>query len=223
MEKAKAYDLAAIVTVLGLVSAGIVAHMTLRADVDRLGEDCKRVVEDAKEAADAVVKRAEENMMASTYKSAPLGTIVLSSLPLSQFLHEGGSVDRLDFSILQWAPCDGSDIRGSKLAKDRGVQKAPDLRGIFLRGFNRFSEFETEPVSKEQWNPEEVPAGQLQAGQVGEHVYDGHYAAGIVDNFAPSSPHYRADIGTARTPYTVGAGLENRPKNKSVYYYIRVN
>ena len=79
--------------------------------------------------------------------TVPLGTIVPSMLDFDDFQHSlelkyGTTIDpQFNARVNEWAPCDGRDISSSDLAgyiaaKGFEQQKAPDLRGKFLRGLN---------------------------------------------------------------------------------------
>nr|VFJ98120.1 MAG: hypothetical protein BECKLFY1418A_GA0070994_10791 [Candidatus Kentron sp. LFY] len=101
--------------------------------------------------------------------ASPVGTIVASMLEWQKFAKVAGDKVILiggkptfDPKRHKWSPCDGRDIEGSELAKHIPAKDAPgspryvapDLRGVFLRGLNRFDADESEhgigPVSDKQ-------------------------------------------------------------------------
>nr|VFK16805.1 MAG: hypothetical protein BECKLFY1418C_GA0070996_10266 [Candidatus Kentron sp. LFY] len=188
--------------------------------------------------------------------ASPVGTIVASMLEWQKFAEVAGDKVILiggkptfDPKQHKWSPCDGRDIEGSELAKHIPAKDAPgslhytapDLRGVFSRGLNRFDADESEhgvgPVSDKQKDtgPERKEAGILQRDNVGshEHVSRGAGAAGEVcaeyvgahdSDEACGLWHHgdRSQTGKGGKTLDNPSG-ETRPTNIAVHYYIRIN
>nr|VFJ89594.1 MAG: hypothetical protein BECKH772A_GA0070896_1001612 [Candidatus Kentron sp. H]VFJ92751.1 MAG: hypothetical protein BECKH772B_GA0070898_100337 [Candidatus Kentron sp. H]VFJ97598.1 MAG: hypothetical protein BECKH772C_GA0070978_1001411 [Candidatus Kentron sp. H] len=174
----------------------------------------------------------------------PVGTIVHSILPWEKYVELMD--DREDYHAKEsrWAPCDGRGIADSKLAKLWGKDKAPDLRGVFLRGLNRFDPEEgkwTGVVDKKQKDPGEkiddklvarTEAGGFQGHNVGwhKHQFQGHGAhphegrKDAEDGGDIKNVWFGGDLGQVghRDTVTNPPG-ETRPKNVAVYYYVKIN
>nr|VFK51215.1 MAG: hypothetical protein BECKTUN1418E_GA0071001_100539 [Candidatus Kentron sp. TUN]VFK57473.1 MAG: hypothetical protein BECKTUN1418F_GA0071002_11175 [Candidatus Kentron sp. TUN] len=188
--------------------------------------------------------------------ASPVGTIVASMLRWEKFAEVAGDkvivIDgkqTFDPKHHRWAPCDGRDIAGSELAKHIPANNtpgslpytAPDLRGVFLRGLNRFAEDNPEFIFPEQKDPGEkqndgslvvrTEAGILQGDNVGahEHTFKGEGAKGMAN-----ADHDKDDIDKAwyggedyqqeKERRTIkGPTGETRPRNVAVHYYIRIN
>lgn len=154
----------------------------------------------------------------------PLGTIVASILNYGEFLKLNGLEFESDINKAIWVPCDGrniGDAEGTYGAYSGG--KAPDLRGLFLRAVNDMGAYTASvpTPNPKHLNPEQKLAGQFQDYEVGEHKH------GLItdnDSGAGGGPHFKSDNqGRKRTNYTDNhEGKESRPKNISVYYYIKI-
>lgn len=167
----------------------------------------------------------------------PVGTIVPSLLPWERFVEHAGDRPVFQENTSKWAPCDGRRISGSALAGE-GLTHAPDLRGLFLRGLNRFDKDEGEAVSSTWRDPEDrletgekTPrrAGSRQEGNVGEH---GHKFMGGGSRGVTCADGGRdrcglwhdGDHGQSGKRPTIGnPSGETRPNNAAVYYYIKIN
>lgn len=131
-----------------------------------------------------------------------------------------------------WVLCDGRSVEGSKYARATKVTKAPDLRGVFLRGVN----------SKRFSDVEEVSLGEYRADAVGSHKHPiedpGHEHPMMIGGDGPPDVslqwswnnggiQVRPDklIRSAKTGITVGANGndETRPKSVTVNYFLKVN
>ncbi len=168
--------------------------------------------------------------------AAPLGTIITSMLDPEAYAREVGDTYPFEASRSKWAPADSRSIEGSDLARkagrhgwplpknDRNEPVAVDLRGVFLRGLNRFDEamgqrHETEGDpngagrAPGTWQPDglrahghPVPAAR------------GRGAGGISSRRSgpPGTRGLTVESG-------VFGGAETRPRNVAVYYYVRIN
>lgn len=164
-----------------------------------------------------------------------LGSVTVSVLPWAQFAPAAGISSSFKAKESKWAPCDGRDIRGSRLSSN-GVQLAPDLRGVFLRGLNSFASDEPRPVASRQRDPmdgaTDDPNGRV-AGDFQEDGIQSHSVSGHVSVAISGSPGSSGglDGGGNRFVNSGRTGLsasysgvaETRPVNVAVYYYIRIN
>lgn len=165
--------------------------------------------------------------------SIPIGTIVSSVLSYDAFLTVN-NMDLMSANNMEkviWVPCDGRDVLPSIYGSYSGG-KVPDLRGVFLRGVNDFSVLfpSTKPVNALQKNPENKLAGEFQLDSVGNHS---HGWTGMSGSGNPKESHDRVSGDPTRRPnaypvepvkeYMENPGTETRPKNISVYYYIKIN
>jgi hypothetical protein len=173
--------------------------------------------------------------------NSPIGTIIVSTFDFDTFsrLTKNNSATGNDvWSPIKskWAPCDGRDVTGSKYqTKWAGAlgPLLPDLRGVFLRGLNQFDYREPNQVATFHANPEEKHANEFQTDAVGKHshtidVRTGYMLQlGVLEKiktsiFVGDRPAYADSYGNLTAVEDPNA-KETRPKNVSVYYYIRIN
>ncbi|UII19391.1 phage tail protein [Fulvivirga ligni] len=165
----------------------------------------------------------------------PIGAIVVSILDYTQFNTVNNLPIVFNSTSSTWAPCDGRPVTGSQYATT-GATHSPDLRGLFLRGVNEMynNNLGAGPTNNLYLNTANKRAGQLQEDAVGQHRHRIDYPLerspwGV--NYMPeghwgTAGHQNAGFsgGTGYKTYTKEDGqLETRPKNMSVYYYIRIN
>lgn len=154
-------------------------------------------------------------------KVAPVGMIVQSILPPIQFRNYAGT---------SWVPADGRKIKDSALYSIlTGKNRVPDLRGMFLRGLNTFSE-----VARNDGN--EDPDGKnRRSGDYQADTYTKHaHKMGVngtdttrmvVGGASQRLAHFRNDVyggGSSKETHESGSGVETRPKNIAVYFYVKV-
>ena len=161
----------------------------------------------------------------------PVGTVIASILPWEIFANTVGDDVAIKPNKNTWVPCDSSSILGSELERLTGLPNAPDFRGVFLRGLNRFAAREPSPVPNQQADPDNrTKAGEFQAGQVGkhEHKYRGGSVAGT--GYARDDDHDVHHVWHGGDPKQnmereteKGPKGEVRPGNMSVFYYIKIN
>lgn len=165
--------------------------------------------------------------------NVPIGTVIASMLDFDSFSKLTRSnpegTGAWSPAKSKWAPCDGRSVAGSKyqvLWAGAAGATVPDMRGSFIRGLNQFDPLENTAVSTEQANPENMKRGQFQKDEVGRHTHE-----------AQGTPTFLKDSGWADygkggnrcepvgVPIIIkeNAGKETRPKNVSLYYYIRIN
>lgn len=174
---------------------------------------------------------------------APLGTIVASLLSYEQFLQLNGLLVTSDLNDIIWAPCDGRAIgseQGTYGAFSGGV--APDLRGQFLRGANNmgFPSVTVPPAKTQTINPQNKSAGDFQpdsfqghwhmlGNENNEHGHTRSYGPPggsgppAVENSGNRIHMNRAtEIITDKLNGDPRIDNETRPKNITVYYYIKI-
>lgn len=178
--------------------------------------------------------------------------VIAAALSFKQENHDrsSGTLGDVKYSILSpdkfksangdgWILADGRRITGSALQRMAGINRAPDARGMFLRGLN-YTRQDTlgDPFFKEKGR--DRVAGEYQRDLVGPHShgwtgeagYPGGY--GYPDNaerrFKDEDlkrlPQLEKDryVTSAQKNYSVsGVGTETRPKNIALYVYIKIN
>lgn len=164
-------------------------------------------------------------------QQTPVGTIVASVLNYNAFLQANGLpvADANDMSKAIWIPCDGRSLNASTYSK-YGI--VPDLRGVFLRGINDFgvSYSGVSKVADNKKNPIDKNAGDFQQDALLQHFHsvpgNGQGGppgwalenVGRIGTYSTSGASEYTNVGESRT-----SGDETRPKNITVYYYLKIN
>ncbi|MEL6274486.1 MAG: hypothetical protein AAFU03_05150, partial [Bacteroidota bacterium] len=173
----------------------------------------------------------EVEFQTAPISAVPIGTIITSMLPFKEFCQEIGqesgpdNFDPMDQENCIWAPADGRSCRGSEYAR-LGNPQVPDLRGVFLRGLNLFDNFQPFSVPESQKDPSnERVAGSFQNQDIQPHFHDymdlqATERAGIHSGDVRPDPGHNRD---ARRTTLQMPSAETRPKNISVYRYIKIN
>lgn len=164
-------------------------------------------------------------------KEFPIGSILTSVLDWNSFsqITEDKPSSAWDAEKSKWAPADGRSVASSKYQRKTGKLYLPDLRGVFLRGLNRFDPFYANEVSEQQKDPDggNRTAGTYQSDAIKEHQhsYTDTYRYGNVSKRSGSQSEVPRDgrTETKKTNYNDDSKKETRPKNIAVYYYIRIN
>lgn len=165
-------------------------------------------------------------------KSLPIGTIISSTFKYETFLEVNNFKPTENMAKATWVPSDGRNVRSSKYGEFSGT--VPDLRGLFLRNINDYNvAFDgVGSVKPEQKNPDNTSAGVVQSDAFQGHK---HFAENTLvisgDTDLPNSPDQRPNQRQATNSagiHDAGFGTprisnETRPKNMSVYYYIKIN
>ncbi len=181
----------------------------------------------------SIVKRLASNDESASMEM-PVGTIIISMLDFESFSKATKNNAAVPSGLWsptksKWAPCDGRSVVGSKYqttwAGAIGLN-VPDMRGVFLRGLNQFDPQEPTRVSTAQANPEIKNRGDFQEDQfkIHSHTFE-HFDNHIITDFSNDKDQRKASLGGSNTISTSGVGdpNETRPKNRSVFYYIRIN
>ncbi len=173
-----------------------------------------------------------------------IGKVIASFMPYEDLNAFTGNQDEFSPYTSKWAPADGRDVAGSVYAfMSRNSNNVPDLRGLFIRGANDFGvTFDgnvKNPVPKARKNPDDLSVGTFQSDAFQGHrhsVEEGGIQPNIVHNQG-SGPQQKAAGGThdirrlrlILDPIEDGKNgpprttSETRPKNITVFYYIRIN
>ncbi len=181
-----------------------------------------------------------------------MGTIISSYLNFEQFnaaaqnnFSSPGSIWTSRYS--KWAPADGREVSNSKFQLITGQLKVPDMRGVFIRGLNQFDFGSPVVLSDSHKDPEaNRVVGSFQPDAVVNHnhtVNDPGHAHAVSSGYSTSSgskgtpggeltnggngngnkwvhPAERNVTGITLASY---GDAETRPRNVSLYYYIRIN
>ncbi|MEE6128382.1 hypothetical protein V2E39_13390 [Chryseobacterium arthrosphaerae] len=173
-------------------------------------------------------------------KELPLGTIISSFLNFEQFNTVTKNNEKSPGGIWtsnksKWAPADGRPVPNSKFQTLTSQTQVPDLRGMFLRGLNIFDPFQPVPnITVDKGDPDNRIVGSFQPDtfQGHRHINSDNLAENIGKE-SPNTPKQRMNVTGASPQNSAGkfdAGFgtprissETRPKNISVFYYIKIN
>jgi len=175
-----------------------------------------------------------------------LGTIIASVLNYDQLCKSIGETQGFNSKKSSYAPCDGRSIVGSCLANKAQHNNAPDLRGKFLRGLNEmYGVGQPLPFDPNTYGD---PQSNRVVGDYQPDAFQGHWhdiqtndnsvpSPGGINGFPQNYNHntakmYNGYLAAGAThliaddiPYNSAprATVETRPKNVSIYYYIKIN
>lgn len=144
--------------------------------------------------------------------SLPIGTVIASVLSPANFSHYYGQ---------DWIIADGREINTrTKYFEMTGKSTVPDFRGRFLRGMNVGST--VDPQSNRQ-------VGSTQEDSIINHT---HTIASVTSkSHGPNNQHphgyqnggYGLPVSSTGNVVGTVSTSETRPKNTSVYFYIKIN
>lgn len=131
-------------------------------------------------------------------------------------------------SLALWVPCDGRNVSSSKYGMFSG--NVPDLRGLFLRNVNDYGvSFDgVGKVKPDRANPDSTAAGVFQQESFKSHEHGLEWWP----NGGQKKPNTYPGINNSYNPgvkqgstkgVKANGGNETRPKNMTVYYYIKIN
>lgn len=137
----------------------------------------------------------------------PVGSVTGSILSEASFSAETGGT---------WVLADGRNINGTVLSRLAGISNVPDFRGLFLRAANGNRD-------DGQGNPE----GDLELGSYQGDVFESHQHPGPGVSGLASGPvvagHGVPTLETAASFLSgFAGGVETRPRNATVNFFIRV-
>lgn len=185
-------------------------------------------------------KNIEKKFQNLKLKALPTGTIIASMLELETFQKIAGNA---------WKPADGRKISAkSKYARLTGNTTLPDLRGMFLRGLNKFDPAKGARHDKyKDPNGSRRKAGKPQADATSlpknkKHPFKGkavsagdhshiYFKARREGGRTGSATRASAEAGntgssgnhTHTVLITAGGDAETRPVNIAVVYYIKID
>ncbi len=163
----------------------------------------------------------------------PVGSIVASVLEWTSFArlnNQAPTISDADSLNTIWVPADGRSVANSRYGKF-GHNNVPDLRGVFLRGVNDFRGLPVVlPVSSSQGQTGsdgslvDRVGNHFEPDETGKHDHQQNTTVADGGN-GTASIGARSRTGSepdyVRTAFSTGS--ESRPKNISVYYYIKIN
>jgi len=170
------------------------------------------------------------------YSYVPIGTIITSYLNWTEFCQTTGeSASPWNPGNSTWSPADGRIVSGSQLAIITKLENVPDYRGVFMRCQNQIDPKQASVVAPIQADPDNSrDRSVIQADALRSHS---HPASGrITGNITGSNNTHDCSSGgdkynsdptfpdrnVAVTVYPSG-DVETRPKNASVFFYIKIN
>lgn len=170
-----------------------------------------------------------------SFQQQVLGTIISSVLNYDQLCQQMGESPAISTAKSTYAPCDGRSIVGSQLEikTQHAIKNTPDLRGKFIRGLNViYSVGQPLPFDSANFgDPQDnriVMDYQPDQFKQHSHMYIGRFQEaeggggfrghGFSSNSNPHDQNF--DSSSASTG---GGDFETRPRNISVYFYIKIN
>ena len=175
-----------------------------------------------------LIKQKEEQVKKDSLSLLPVGTIVASTLEPKEYISK----------TMQgvWLPADGRDNPKSSNFPQKVL---PDLRGMFLRGWNEFNEFkgprngffadlgkrdtlgyqlDSTKLPNTDFKTDAEPAVNLSHSVATQYPQGGAFARG------GQPPYFSISTTVPRHDHIVNSGgdKETRPKNIAVYYYIKI-
>ena len=201
----------------------------LKSRLDKMeGTVSNQDYEEKKRQLTALIEKMKALAKETALKAMPLGAIVCSSLEPKQFITEA--------MLGVWVPADG---RIKPSGSNYPGNNVPDLRGVFVRGWNEFSsdkgirndEFKDpgprdqdgyqQDSTKRPNNPfitDDEPAINLDHSLAIQHPQGGTFAKG------GAPPYHTVTIKVPKHSHRVNSGgdPETRPKNLALYYYVKV-
>lgn len=144
--------------------------------------------------------------VAESGASIPIGTIISSYLTPAQIKANYGD---------SWLLADGRKVNvETAFFRVTGSEKLPDLRGVFLRGINEGRKDTNQDPDGERY------VGSFQKQLVGTHNHSLPYKKHGLANGKGSS---NLQLGAPSIYTDNSSGVETRPNNVAVYFYIKVN
>lgn len=170
------------------------------------------------------------------YSFLPIGTIITSYLTWVEFCQSTGQASSpWDPKNSVWSPADGRIVSGSQLESVTKQENVPDYRGVFMRCQNQIDLKQASTVAPIQADPDNnrdrtviqgdafrshahPASGRITGNITGSNTTHDCSEGGDKFNSDPNFP----DRNVAVTVYPSG-DAETRPKNASVYYYVKIN
>lgn len=166
-------------------------------------------------------------------KNLPAGSIVASMAKYEDLVNLSGIKGK-------WIPADGREVPdayNSEYYKVTKLTSVPDLRGMFIRGLNEFerNKIKTGDLCDpdKDINDKDRIAGSVQADSLKKHkhnmpkiVFDSGAVYGLTvagGNTYGFSWQGHSNTPIQETTFQTVVKEETRPKNVSLYYYIKIN
>lgn len=176
-------------------------------------------------------------------RDLPVGTIIASYLNFEQFNavtqnNSNSPTGTWNSRFSKWSPADGRPVPYSKFTAVTSRTEVPDLRGVFLRALNQFDPNQPSLPNHDRIDPDQRTVGSFQSdatrlplltvSEAGGHSHGGYVGGGQGRHQTGQheGPAYGASpMGEAgKHSHAISGGdKETRPKNVSIYYYIRIN
>ncbi|MFI5163427.1 MAG: hypothetical protein ACHQHN_19265 [Sphingobacteriales bacterium] len=173
------------------------------------------------------------------FNSPILGTVIASVLQYDHLIKITGDPAVVNPKTSQWIPADGRDIGKSQLSNATGLANAPDLRGRFLRGLNTIysngqptliigTADEDDPNSNRKVGSDyQGDSFRLHAHSASGHINGSVCGSNGTHDVDGGGDKWNCDPNFGDHNVVVSiqpfGGLETRPKNIGVYYYIKIN
>jgi len=228
-------DLGAAIALILAIIAGVAQFSSFATRLEEIDRKLEKPVEIMRQESKQIIKEMHELLekVAIQNKSGlPVGTIVASTLDYKGFykLVEGKEPkttnEKYEITTAEWAPADGRVVTGTKYSELINPT-IPDLRGVFLRGTNIFSDDKNEPNPHPDPDIDRKP-GAYQPQLIKEHSHSlgtyGHDGDGAENKWNFSASNYtRIEEDRHTAIKGVGLGIETRPNNVAVNFYIKIN
>ncbi len=154
-----------------------------------------------------------------------IGTVISSFLDYETLSSLFGQTVEFNAFMSKWSPADGRSVEGSIYAfLNANSNNVPDMRGIFIRGVNEMGVNGAPQANIVYLNPKNVLAGVRQVDTFKAHEHGYNESKNKNRNYdGTASTTKKANQGIDESMTKPTGGSETRPKNISVYYYIRIN
>lgn len=213
-------------TIITAIIAATVSLFTLLIGLIKVG--------DVRERQEKFADDLEHKDKINLYYEFPVGTIVPSILDFQDFSKQiSDAQNPANFNPqdknYQWSPADGRNVSNSSYHLLTGKNSVPDLRGLFLRNVNDYGvDYPgVKEVDSSRANPQKKVAGEFQSDAIKKHKHqfvdqyrygNAHKSYGNAAE-VPNSTNYE----NKSTNFNEGGLSETRPKNMTVYHYIKIN
>ncbi len=159
-----------------------------------------------------------------------LGKVIASFLDYETFSATYGDFGNFNRYKSKWAPADGREVGGSVYDfLNQATTRVPDLRGVFIRGVNDMGVTDAPNTQAQRLNPDTLQPGDFQDDALEKHRHHTtirYYTGAVHPQNAEAIVNSKTRVNEASNPVlktTYVGGTETRPKNVTVYYYIRIN
>ena len=167
-----------------------------------------------------------------------LGTVISSVLDYDNLIKITGDPKVIDTKLSAWIPADGRSILQSKLNHVSGLIAAPDLRGRFVRGLNTMYSIgqpnlvittadEDDPNSNRKACDYQGDSFRSHAHSASGHINGSVCGSNMTHDVSEGREKWNSDPNFGDHTVIVSVqpfgSTETKPKNVSVYFYIKIN